>query len=245
MLSIGLDLRTLHGVTAPALSISVVIPTLDEGDRIGDALVVARAPGVERIVVDGSSTDDTRERARAAGAEQVLEAPRGRAAQMERGRCAAKGDVVLFLHADTQLEPGWDAAVRRALQPPSVAGGAFRLAFTSTRSIFRWLERGAAARARLFGLPYGDQALFIRSAILERAGGVPQTPLFEDLDLARLIRRTGRLALLDEPAWTSARRYERNGVLRTAMRNNLALTAWALGLPRESVARWYGARARR
>lgn len=244
MLSIAEDVRTLYRVTASALSISVVIPTLDEADRIEAVLAGVRAPGVERIVVDGRSTDNTRERARAAGADQVLEAPRGRATQMERGRLAAKGDVVLFLHADTRLEPGWDAAVRHALQTPSVAGGAFRLAFTSTRSVFRWLERGAAARARLFGLPYGDQALFVRSAILERAGGVPHTPLFEDLDLARLIRRTGRLALLDQPAWTSARRYERNGVLRTAVRNNLALLAWTLGLPRELVARWYAARAR-
>jgi hypothetical protein len=148
----------------------------------------------------------------------------------------------LFLHADTRLPAGWAGAVKAALADPRVVGGAFRFQFEPAEGgapLLRAIEWGARLRAALFRLPYGDQALFVRRAALERMGGVPQAVFMEDLDLVAAMKRHGRLALLAAPARTSSRRYRDRGVLRTFGRNALALLAWRLGLPRERVAAWY------
>ena len=220
------------------MALSVVIPALDEGDCIEAALASASAPGVEVLVVDGGSHDDTVARARGRGARVLFSAP-GRARQLDAGVQAATGDVLLFLHADTLLPPGFDAAVMRALADPGVAGGAFRFRFDQRSLALRAVEWGARLRVSLFRLPYGDQALFLRRHVLEALGGVPQVPILEDLDLVRGIRRAGRLALLELPATTSARRYEAHGVLRTMLRNWIATGAWAAGVDRSRVAAWY------
>ena len=220
------------------MALSVVIPALDEGERIEAALASATAPGVEVLVVDGGSRDDTVARARRAGA-RVLEAPPGRARQLDAGARAALGDVLLFLHADTVLPSQYQIAVARALEDPAVAGGAFRFRFDRRSLGLRIVEWGARLRVALFQLPYGDQALFLRRCVLEALGGVPQVPIMEDLDLARAIRREGRLVALAFPATTSARRYEAHGALRTMLRNWIAAAAWALGADRARVAAWY------
>ncbi len=224
------------------LSISVVIPALNEQQAIARALQSTRLPGVERIVVDGGSTDGTDETARSLGADRVLRTAAGRARQMDAGFRAASGEAILFLHADTRLDPGWRDALARVLADPAVAGGAFRLRFDSGRGAFRVFEAFVRVRARLLGLPFGDQGLFVRRKLLEELGGVPDVPIFEDLDLVRAIRRSGRLALLEVSATTSVRRYERNGLARQVLRNQVALLAFALGLRRDAVARWYRGR---
>jgi rSAM/selenodomain-associated transferase 2 len=244
-LSNPIAVRTLSGVSAPGVSVSVVIPTLNEQSGLERALGCTQAEGVERIVVDGGSVDDTADKARSLQAEQVLHAAPGRAEQMNIGYRAASGDVIVFLHADTELDPGWLTALRTALQDPGVAGGAFGLRFTSKRRIYRFLELGVWLRTRLGGLPYGDQALFVRRAVLDAKGGIPLVPIFEDLDLVRLIRASGRMVFLPERARTSPRRYEASGVLRTWMRNTLALLAYLLDLDRERVLRWYRRRPER
>jgi hypothetical protein len=167
----------------------------------------------------------------------VIACPRGRARQLEAGWRASRGDVVLFLHADTRLPAGWASALRRALDDPSVSGGAFALRFEPR---LRWIEWGARWRVRLLGLPYGDQGLFARRSALEAVGGVPEVPLLEDLDLVRALARRGRLAQLPLPATTSARRYREHGVLRTWLRNAVTLVAWWLGVDRGRLAAWYG-----
>ena len=227
----------------PEISISVVIPALNEQPTIAGALATARADGVERILADGGSSDGTVATAREYGVEQVVSCESGRSRQMEAGSRAARGQALLFLHADTRLEPGWADAVRAALADARVAGGAFRLRFASDRLAFRLLEIGVRLRCRLGRLPYGDQALFVRRAVLEQGGGIAAVPIFEDLDLARAIRRAGRLALLPQSATTSPRRYLRHGVARVVLRNLLALGAYLLGLDRERIARWYRGRS--
>ena len=225
-------------------SISVVIPALNEQSRLKRALESTRDPRVERIVVDGGSTDGTPESARFLRAERVLHSLPGRARQMEEGAREARADVIVFLHADTRLGPGWQEAVLDALADPQVAGGAFRLRFESDRPGFRVIEWAVRIRCRFFGLPYGDQALFVRRKLLAAIGGVPDTPIFEDLDLARAIRAHGRLALLPVQAFTSARRYEANGALRIWLRNTGALIGYLLDFDRARVARWYARKPR-
>ncbi len=221
------------------VAISVVIPTRNEQPQIERALACTRLPGVERIVVDANSSDGTAQTARFLRAEKVIQALPGRAHQMDAGYREATGAVVLFLHADTRLEPGWSEAALAALEDAGVAGGAFSLRFEAPGLRFRLIERGVALRSRFGGLPHGDQALFVRKRVLDRVGGISPVPIFEDLDLVAAIKRAGRLALLRECAITSARRYDRNGVLRQVLRNNTALAGYLLDVERERIARWY------
>jgi rSAM/selenodomain-associated transferase 2 len=218
--------------------IAVVIPTLQEADRIAQAVESARAPGVDIIVADAGSSDATRERALAAGA-RVVESQPGRARQLAAGARATDADAILFLHADTRLPVGWDQGVRGALADPRVAGGAFAFRFAERSPALALVEWGVRLRLALARLPYGDQAIFVRRSVLDAIGGVPQAPLMEDLDLVRAIRRAGRLALLRAPAVTSARRYLERGVFRTVARNTAALLGWALGVDRARIAAWY------
>jgi len=226
-------------VPREGVAISVVIPTLNEQSRIGRALACTALPGVERIVVDGGSRDGTAETARFLRAERVVASAPGRARQMDAGYREARGEVVLFLHADTELDPTWRDAALHALEDPATAGGAFRLRFEGPGLGLRLVEWGARLRSRLGGLPYGDQGLFVRKRLLDAAGGIAPVPIFEDLDLVKLIKRGGRLALLPQCARTSARRYERNGALRQVLRNQAALAGYFLRLPRSRVAAWY------
>ena len=216
-----------------------MIPTLREADHVQDAVRSARAPGVEVIVADGGSRDATRERALEAGARVVASAP-GRARQLQAGALATTDvEAILFLHADTQLPEGWADAVACALAAPGVAGGAFAFRFAERGPGLRFIEWGVRLRLALTRLPYGDQAIFVRRDALDAMGGVPQSPIMEDLDLVREIRRRGKLVLLPLAVVTSARRYRQRGILRTWLRNTAALTAWRLGVDRERLAAWY------
>jgi rSAM/selenodomain-associated transferase 2 len=220
--------------------IAVVIPALDEADEVAGAVESARdASGdVDIVVVDGGSHDRTTDRARAAGA-RVITSPAGRARQLDVGWRATEGEVVLFLHADTRLPRGWEGALRDALADARVAGGAFGFRFRERTRDLAWIELGARLRSRFAGLPYGDQALFARRAVLDASGGIAAVPIAEDLDLVRSIRRHGRLALLSLDATTSGRRYRARGAFRTWLRNAAALLAWRAGVDRDRLARWY------
>ena len=217
-------------------SVSVVIPTLDEERRLPAAIQSVRADA-DVIVVDGGSGDATREVAAREGA-RVLEAPRGRGRQLDQGARAATGEWLLFLHADTRLETGWADAL--AALPAEVVGGAFRFAVDSPRAAFRVVERAVRLRLRLFALPYGDQGLFVRREVYARIGGVPHLPLMEDVAFVARMRRAGRLAFPPVRAFTSARRWDRYGIVGTTLRNWSLLALYAAGHSPERLARRYG-----
>ena len=219
------------------MKIAVIIPTLNEAKNVAGAVESALVPGAEVWVVDGGSGDDTLRRAERAGA-RVLRATAGRSRQLQVGFEASDGEIVLFLHADTQLPSGWADAVRGALQDPDTAGGAFRFRFDRQTPALRLVEWGARLRSDWLRLPYGDQASFVRRALLGAMGGIPSAPLMEDLDLVMAIRERGRLALLSESATTSARRHLAAGVLRTSLYHSAAALAWAAGVRRERIAAW-------
>jgi rSAM/selenodomain-associated transferase 2 len=219
-----------------AATISVVIPALDEEDGIAAAIASVRDEAAEVIVADGGSADATRERAAAAGA-RVITAPRGRGLQQIEGARQARGQWIVFLHADTRLEPGWSRALREA--PPGVVLVAFRFAVDSPRRAFRLVELGTRLRCRLFRLPYGDQALSVRRAAYHAAGGFLPLPLMEDVDLVRRLRGQGALAVSPLRALTSGRRWERRGVLRGTLRNWSTMALYALGVSPERLRRRY------
>lgn len=221
------------------MTISVVIPTLDEASCIVRSVESVVAPGIEVIVVDGGSRDETCRLARDAGA-RVFASQRGRARQLRMGGEKSTGEVVLFLHADTRLESGWQQGVRAAVSDPECAGGAFAFRFAERGGALRWIEWGVALRIAIFRLPYGDQALFVRRSVLERMGGIPIVPMMEDLDLVRAIKRAGRLRMLGLTATTSSRRYVQGGTLRTLFRHQRALLGWWLGWDRARLAQRMG-----
>ncbi|HEY7412113.1 MAG TPA: TIGR04283 family arsenosugar biosynthesis glycosyltransferase [Vicinamibacteria bacterium] len=220
-------------------AICVVIPALDEEDTLAASIRSVREEA-EVLVVDGGSRDRTCEVAVLEGA-RVLTAPAGRGPQLERGAREARGEWIVFLHADTRLERGWAAALR-ALDGATV-GGAFRFAVDSPRPAFRLLERAVAARCRLFRLPYGDQAIFVRRGVYGITGGVPPIPLMEDVAFVRRLRRRGRLAFPASRALTSPRRWERRGIVATTVQNLWLFTQYLAGVAPERLAGRYHPRS--
>lgn len=222
--------------------LSVIIPTLNAGDALEPCLQ-ALAPGVaaqlirEVIVVDGGSTDRTILPAFQSGARVICSAP-GRGRQLRTGGVNAKGDFFLFLHADTFLEESWAQDLLHHLETAPDKAAAFSLAYRSTSRHARWLEKRANQRSRFFGLPYGDQGLFISRALYEEIGGFPDQPLMEDVSLVRKIGKS-RLSVLDSRAFTSADKYERDGWRKRAYSNALLITRYFLGASPEKLAAEY------
>jgi rSAM/selenodomain-associated transferase 2 len=219
-------------------TISVVIPTLDEAAELPATLasVSDQSGPFEVIVADGNSADATREIAARHGA-TVVTSPRGRARQMNAGAANASGDVLLFLHADTQLPSDALDRVRAALADPDAAAGCFRLRFDRD-GFWLWLW-SRPVWMRWHRWAFGDRALFVRRSAFDAVGGFPDQPIFEDLDFVQAVRAYGRFVFLDEAVVTSARRYERGGALRQQLRNWALWTAWLLGVDPERAARFY------
>ena len=226
------------------LSVSIVIPALNEAAEIGTTLASAISqPGpAEVLVVDGGSSDGTAEIAARLGV-RTVGAPRGRARQMNAGAAAARGDVLLFLHADTRLPPGALAAVRAALDDPATAGGCFRTTFDDATSPWMRLWQ-ARLWMRWHRLAFGDRAPFVRRSAFVAAGGYPDQPLFEDLELVRRARRHGRFVFLDAAVVTSARRFRANGALAQQLRNLALWAAWNAGVAPARLKRFYPDAAR-
>lgn len=230
-----------HAQVAPAgARISVIVPTLNEETCLAATLgALVLAAGDELVVVDAGSADATADIARRY-THRFYRGPRGRAQQMNFGARQAGGDILLFLHADTRLPPDGLEAVRNALKQPGAAAGAFRLVITPATPALRLVAWGTNLRSRFGGLPYGDQALFVRRRVFEEMGGYDDVPFMEDIRLVQALRRRGRLILLPQAAATSGRRWQRDGVLYTTARNIALMTLYFCGVQPETLKRWYG-----
>lgn len=221
------------------MSLSVIIPTLNEANHLRRCVQSAQTAGATEILVaDGGSCDETVCLAEELGA-RVIASATGRGTQLNAGATAATGEVLLFLHADNWLPKAAGEQIAKALRDESVHHGAFRQTIDAHGFKYRWLERGNAFRARVLATPYGDQAMFARRASIETAGGFPDQPLMEDVALARKLRKLGRPVLLDGPLGVSARRWQQQGVVRQTLRNWMIVTAWGLGVSPERLVRWY------
>jgi rSAM/selenodomain-associated transferase 2 len=208
------------------MRVSVVVPALNEERVLGATLAGLRGQApYEVIVADGGSTDDTVEVASQL-ADRVIIAPRGRAVQMNAGAAAATGDALLFLHADCALEDGALAEAARLLRYRPVVAGCFRMVVRAGGVVYRLIDAAATLRVKLTGIGYGDQGLFLRREVFERAGGFPQVRLMEDVLLSLRLRRLGRFVVVGKRVFVSARRWQAVGAVRQTLRN-WALTALA------------------
>lgn len=218
----------------PAPFVSVIIPAWNEAAGIGAAITSVHCLFIahEVIVVDAGSGDATARLAESAGA-RVLEGPRRqRAAQMNLGAAQARGDVLLFLHADTRLRPGSLLAIREALRDPRVIGGAFARRYDSPSRVLAAMCRMADWRNRFLGWHLGDQAMFVRSHVFQRCGPFAEVDRFEDLDLSRRLSRCGRLVTLLPPVLSAARRFAKDGPLWRTTKDFFLTCAYLLhGLP--------------
>jgi rSAM/selenodomain-associated transferase 2 len=197
--------------------LSIIIPTLNEAAAIGDTLAALqplRARGCEVIVADGGSTDATVALARPL-ADAVVTSEAGRARQQNAGAAAARGEVLLFLHADTRLPPDADVSIFDELRRTGRGWGRFDVRLTGRHPVLRLIERMMNLRSRLTGIATGDQAIFVRREPFRAVGGFPEIPLMEDVALSMALKRLGPPLSLREPVTTSSRRWEEHGVYRT------------------------------
>ena len=223
--------------------ISIILPVLHETQRIEEAIARLRDQyprnEMEIVVVDGDMGGTT---ISAIKDEKVLKltSKRGRAFQMNRGAAFARGDILLFLHADTLLPFRALDLVRAAMDDTRFVAGTFDLGFNTERGIFRVTELYVSLRTRLTRVPFGDQAIFIRRDYFEKIGGYREIPLMEDVELMKRIRKRGdKIIIIPEKVRTSPRRYEQEGIIYCTLRNWLVQALYAWGVPAERLEKWY------
>jgi rSAM/selenodomain-associated transferase 2 len=220
-------------------NISIIIPTLNEAENLRSTLASAESDAdAEIIVVDGGSTDETVDQAKSFGV-RLLTTAAGRAGQMNVGALAASGDVLLFLHGDTKLPPGFHQHVQDIMAKPGTVAGAFSLGIDGTEIGLRIIEKLANFRSRFFQMPYGDQAIFLRANLFRSIGGFPEIPIMEDFVFMERLKKEGRVVIAPIAVTTSSRRWEKLGILKTTLINQAVLLAYFFGCDPERLARWY------
>lgn len=225
------------------MTISVVIPVFHEEAIINDAInrleSMESDSRIEIVVVDGAPGADT---LRAAGSSRIkrVVSEKGRGTQMNAGVAVAGGDVVLFLHADTELPLTAFDEIVRALDTDQIVGGAFDLEIADTGWVFRMIEKTASLRSRFTRIPYGDQAIFMKRDYFLDMGGYKDLPLMEDIDLMRRVKkRGGRICFIDNKVKTSSRRWKKEGILNCTLRNWTITLLYLFGVAPKRLAKWY------
>ncbi len=222
------------------MRLAIIIPTLNEAPALRSNLPGAASLADLLVIADGGSTDDSVDVARQHGAE-VVEAGRGRGCQLDAGaRVAVAGgaDWLVFLHADTTLPAGARALLQEAWGQ-EVVGGGFTVRFDDPRVLFRLGAAIVNLRTRLFRIPLGDQAQFVRASVFDRLGGFKDWPILEDLYLGIRLRRQGRIAILREQFTTAARRFTERGIARTIATNWLIWLLFLVGVRPQRLAKLY------
>ncbi len=224
------------------MTISVIVPALNEALTLPSTLARLHHPAfTEVIVVDGGSQDGTLAAAAlTAPTARILTAPAGRARQMNVGAAAAKGTVLLFLHADTLLPATAADDITAALADPLVVGGRFDARLNPDRGLLWAVGRMMSWRSRVTGIATGDQAIFVRRKVFEELGGFPEIPLMEDVSFSQRLKRAGRIANLRSCVMTSGRRWEQHGPLRTILLMWTLRLLYFLGVSPQRLKRLYG-----
>ena len=227
--------------------VSVIVPVLNDAVQLDGLLSslhldedVQDVQNVEIIVANGAAVDSAMQGLRSRFPDmQWTDGTPGRGRQMNQGSAHAKGRWLLFLHADARLSPGWVDEIRRADRDARYVAGSFRFSLDAPDTPARLIEWGVAWRVRWLGLPYGDQAIFVRRAVFDALGGYRPLPLLEDVEFVQRLRRVGRLMHSDLSVRVSARRWKRDGWVRRSAENMMLVLLFLAGVAPDSLARVY------
>jgi rSAM/selenodomain-associated transferase 2 len=222
---------------------SFIIPVWNEGAIITRTIehiwCLHASGGAEIIIVDGDPEGKTIDVARHMGVKTAI-SEKGRGIQMNMGAALAAGEILIFLHVDTTLPPDALELIEATMRDTSCTAGAFDLVIDSERPVFRFIEKTASLRSRVTRIPYGDQAIFMRRTAFRDLGGYKNIPIMEDVEIMRRIKKRGRkIYIIDRAVRTSSRRWEREGIIHTTLRNWLLLTLYLSGVKPEKLVRFY------
>ncbi|MBI3582933.1 MAG: TIGR04283 family arsenosugar biosynthesis glycosyltransferase [Nitrospinae bacterium] len=229
------------------MKLSIIIPTLNEESLIEKNLsfikkelsAISYQLSVEIIVADGGSRDKTVEIARRF-ADRVCISDKGRGKQMNAGARISAGDWLLFLHADSVIsEQGIRGMLEIINSEFSIIGGAFRLKIDSKKTFYKILSSFANMRSRILGIAYGDQGIFVRKNIFYMIGGYPDIPIMEDVEFVKRLKENGKFIILNECVTTSSRRWDREGILYTTIRNWILISLYLIGVSPNRLKGWY------
>ena len=221
------------------MKVSIIVPTLNEELVLGNTLTqIQQLSPHELIVSDGGSNDYT---CRIADrfSHRVITGSAGRALQMNAGANEATGDLLLFLHADSRIEPESYRKMLEYMKNPKWIGGAFTLCIESGKWSLKLIALLANIRSKYFGLAYGDQGFFVRKEVFKDMNGFSPIPICEDLDFYYRLRKKGSVILLKEKAHTSPRRWINEGIFFTTVRNFIIAVLFGLGFPLHILTKWY------
>ena len=219
--------------------ISIIIPVLNEAENIGLVISgIQNSENIEIIIVDGGSQDNTVQIAQGWGV-NVIVTNRGRALQMNAGAKIGTGEILLFLHGDTQLPLGFETEVRKTFVNSNTIAGAFQLKINAPELSLRLIEKMVFWRSKYLQMPYGDQAIFIKASTFWEIGGFPEQPIMEDFEFIRRLNRLGRIEILSSSVITSGRRWQKLGVFKTTLINQLIVIGYYLGISPIKLSQWY------
>jgi rSAM/selenodomain-associated transferase 2 len=223
--------------------ISIIIPTLNEVDTIGRCLsmLLNHRGDFEIIVSDGGSVDGTLDVVSLFPGVSQRISPKGRGRQMNEGANAGKGDIFLFLHADTSLPPEGLQIVEEVMSDSRVAGGCFCLSFDQDHPLLKGLSLFTRINHTLF--TYGDQSLFLSARVFSAIGGYRDIPIMEDVEIQSRLRRAGRFVKIWRPVVTSARRFLKRGVIRQQVLNTALVSLYHLGISPSRLEHFYSYRS--
>jgi rSAM/selenodomain-associated transferase 2 len=221
------------------LKVSIIVPTLNEAQGLTETLTqIQQLFPYELVVSDGGSHDGTLEIAEEF-TEHIVKGSAGRALQMNAGARVATGDIFIFLHADSRIEPASYEKMLHSLESSEKIGGAFSLCIDSDKWSLRLIAGLSNLRSKYFGMAYGDQAFFVKNSTFQKMNGFADLPICEDIDFFKRLRRLGPVILLKEKAFTSSRRWLKEGIWFTTLRNILIATLFKLGFPPRILTKWY------
>jgi rSAM/selenodomain-associated transferase 2 len=222
------------------IEISIIIPVLNEETFILKTLKNLRQnEAIEVIVVDGGSKDNTVQLVQNMGIKIIKLTQASRSLQMNQGALLATGNILLFLHADTILPQGYDELILNGFSNSKIVGGAFKLKIDLSLFSLRLIEILVNWRSQIFSIPYGDQGIFVKTSVFREIGGFTNLPIMEDFEFMQKLNKRGKIIIVSAKVVTSGRRWQKLGVVKTTLINQLIILGYYLGISPQKLVRWY------